>query len=119
MVATQASGGLGLLSQSNNHFGVPFAFVAAELAYQKCCVLGNMDSQGASSSTALQSENSCTFDDWNALQRAWVPFSMAFKRVWWEAVATPSDIEPDDFREQLKCVRTTSVILVCVLFLAI
>ena len=102
MVATQASGGIGVLSQSNNLSGLPVAFVAAALACQKCCVLGNMGSQGASSSTALQSENACTSDDWIALQRAWLPFSMAFKRVWWEAIATPPDIDPVDFREQLK-----------------
>lgn len=33
---------------------------------------------------------------WNALQRAWVPFAMGYKKLWWGCVALPEDVDPAD-----------------------
>ena len=42
---------------------------------------------------------------WNALEKAWIPFSMGHKALWWEAVALPSDVPADgegQFRDDMK-----------------
>ncbi|BBN16381.1 protein MpATXR10 [Marchantia polymorpha subsp. ruderalis] len=39
------------------------------------------------------------------LLEAWEPFAMGFKKLWWEAVALPDDVDPsqeDSFRDQFK-----------------
>ncbi|XP_024526796.1 histone-lysine N-methyltransferase ATXR2 [Selaginella moellendorffii] len=43
--------------------------------------------------------------DRNALLEAWKPFAMGEKRLWWEAVALPDDVDPLEeasFRSQIK-----------------
>lgn len=43
--------------------------------------------------------------DEEALQRAWEPFSMGWKALWWDSVGRPDDVatsEEDDFRKQLQ-----------------
>jgi hypothetical protein len=42
---------------------------------------------------------------WRALKKAWIPFSMGHKDLWWDAVALPSDVligEEDQFRSDMK-----------------
>lgn len=42
---------------------------------------------------------------WHALRKAWIPFSMGHKALWWDAVALPSDVpseEEDQFRSDMK-----------------
>jgi hypothetical protein len=49
-----------------------------------------------------QNENE---SNWNALKKAWNPFSMGHKALWWECVALPSDVpasEEDQFRNDMK-----------------
>lgn len=48
------------------------------------------------------------------LLEAWEPFSMGFKRLWWNSVALPPDLEPDDegeFRKQIKELASHSLML--------
>ena len=49
-----------------------------------------------------------------ALLRAWEPFSVGWKAVWWEAVARPADVEvreEKEFRQQLRDLATESAAL--------
>jgi hypothetical protein len=49
-----------------------------------------------------------------ALLRAWEPFSVGWKAVWWETVARPADVEAKDeaeFRQQLRDLATESAAL--------
>ncbi|MCO5602946.1 hypothetical protein L7F22_057087 [Adiantum nelumboides] len=51
-----------------------------------------------------QTFHSCE-DGTQELLEAWEPFSMGFKRLWWNSVALPPDLGPNDemdFRNQLK-----------------
>ena len=103
-VASAASGrGCGIRSSSEltSPKGWPVALRAAAATRLKCRESWKTDAQERpSSSSAYHGE--CSSVDWIRLQEAWMPFSMAFKRLWWEAIAVPSDIDEDDFREQLK-----------------
>ncbi|KAG0566079.1 hypothetical protein KC19_7G037000 [Ceratodon purpureus] len=48
----------------------------------------------------------------SALSRAWEPFAMGFKLLWWETVALPSDVDPADerqFRDQMKEIAAQSL----------
>ncbi|KAG0568052.1 hypothetical protein KC19_7G182800 [Ceratodon purpureus] len=50
----------------------------------------------------------------SALLRAWEPFAMSFKLLWWETVALPSDVDPVDerqFRNQMKEIAAQSLSL--------
>jgi hypothetical protein len=46
-----------------------------------------------------------------ALARAWLPYAVGWKRLWWEAVAVPRDVQQQEeeggeleFRSSLRCV---------------
>ena len=49
------------------------------------------------------------------LRYAWAPYSHAHKRVWWDAVARPDDVEPGEpesqFRESMRDIATESLAL--------
>ncbi|XP_024391830.1 histone-lysine N-methyltransferase ATXR2 isoform X1 [Physcomitrium patens] len=50
----------------------------------------------------------------SALLKAWEPFAMGFKLLWWETVALPPDVDPADerqFRDQMKDIAAQSLTL--------
>ena len=64
--------------------------------------------------TALRAAAEEGGSDAERLLRAWEPFAVGHKGVWWEVVARPSDVEVDDeaaFRQQLRDLATESAAL--------
>ena len=55
----------------------------------------------------LTSEERC----WRALERAWLPFAVGWKAVWWECVAVPDDVDDEEaFRTgELACLGVSQL----------
>ncbi|KAL6844543.1 hypothetical protein ACP4OV_026216 [Aristida adscensionis] len=58
------------------------------------------------------SQNKNDESNFSFLMEAWKPFSMGFKKRWWECVALPEDVdssEEDSFRQQMRDMAFTSL----------
>lgn len=50
-----------------------------------------------------------------ALLQVWLPFAVGWKRLWWESVAVPEDVDDEQaFRAQLRCVCMCVRVCECV-----
>ncbi|KAL2610826.1 hypothetical protein R1flu_022518 [Riccia fluitans] len=77
--------------------------VAAQVIAGTLIRARNLASELAKTSTAKGKGEAREARD--ILLEAWEPFAMGHKKVWWEAVALPDDVDPsqgDAFREQFK-----------------
>lgn len=72
---------------------------------------GCSSSSGAAASASPDNGGlPCGEGDWAALKAAWLPFASGWKRVWWESVAVPPDVDDEAaFRQQLRCAVVESV----------
>jgi len=64
--------------------------------------------------SARQLEESTKGKHESTLLKAWEPFSMGFKLLWWETVALPADVDAVDerqFRDQMKEIASESLSL--------
>jgi SET domain len=77
-------------------------------------VLLEAERQLKKNSEITNTEETTGSKTWLALKKAWIPFSMGHKALWWEAVALPSDVpaeEEDQFRSDMKEMAEDSLYL--------
>ncbi|DBA82713.1 TPA: hypothetical protein ACH3X1_006947 [Trebouxia sp. C0004] len=61
---------------------------------------------------ALASGGPSNLSCWEALMKGWRPYRMGWKKVWWECVACPEDVEDEQaFRRELKDLAQESMSL--------
>jgi len=75
-----------------------FLLAAQLLASALLAAWSNLSIGSYANTCPLPSPEAC----WEALFDAWTPYSMGYKGIWWECVARPSDVPPEeetDFRE--------------------